>query len=345
LFAGWVFTYHVDLHAHFSAYLGAGAGLIRRGYLGVDGFFLLSGMILALVYPELVPAEAWRFWGKRLARVYPVHLAVLLLLGAVAVIGFSLGVTPRDPGRFTGTAFVENLLLIQGWGVAGQLAWNYPSWSVSTEWAGYLLFPAMWFWFGRIGDRWAAFLLAACLAVLALVDFRAHGLNLTFDDALWRFFPEFAAGMATARLLPVLASRVPGVALAGVGLGVILLSLLLAEDWCVVAGLWMVLTGFAVQAACGRAGIFRGGSVLRFLGVLSYAFYMSFGTIELFLAQLYRHLGWDPASDKLVYAASMTGLSFLLALSLHHLVENPARLLIDRRLAKPMPLAEQDLRL
>jgi peptidoglycan/LPS O-acetylase OafA/YrhL len=333
IFACWVFLYHVDLHAHFSASLGGCAGLIRRGYLGVDGFFLLSGLILARVHPELAksPAGAARFLIKRLARVYPVHLAVILLLGAVVGIGLSLGVSPRDPGRFTLTSLLENLALIHGWGVADQLAWNYPSWSVSTEWAGYLLFPALWFYISRLPTRWAAAVLGVCLPVLAAVDFwSGDGLNLTFAHALLRFFPEFSAGIATARLLPVLAQRVPGVTFAGSGLILVLLSLMFSADLCVVAGLWMVLTGFAAQAAAGQPSILPKFPLLRFLGVLSYAFYMSFGTIELFLAQLYRHQGWDPAAHKLVYATSMTVLTFILALSLHNLVENPARVVIDR---------------
>jgi peptidoglycan/LPS O-acetylase OafA/YrhL len=73
---------------------------------------------------------------------------------------------------------------------------------------------------------------------------------------------------------------------------------------------------------------------LRFLGRLSYAFYMSFGTIELFLAQLYRHEGWNPAHGKLAYTLAMTALTLLLALSLHSLIETPARRAVELRLAE-----------
>jgi peptidoglycan/LPS O-acetylase OafA/YrhL len=209
---------------------------------------------------------------------------------------------------------------------------------VSTEWAGYLLFPALWLLMGRLPNRWAGCILGLCLPVLAVVDFRSgHGLNLTYAYALLRFFPEFVAGMATARLLPLLAERVRGAVLAGLGLAVILLALMLRADVFVVAGLWAVLTAFAAQAAAGRPGILPNLPILKFLGVLSYAFYMSFGTIELFLAQLFRHQGWDPASHKLAYAAAMTGLTFLLALSLHSLVEIPARQRVDGWLKQRRP--------
>lgn len=335
-FAAWVFTYHVDLHANFSAALGPCAGLIRHGYLGVDGFFLLSGLILARVHPELAqsPAGAPQFWLRRLARLYPVHLAVILLLATVTLIGLSLGITPRDPGRFTLASLIQNLLLIQGWGVANQLAWNYPSWSISTEWAGYLLFPALWFAIARLPTRPAAALAASCLPALALVDLRFHGLNLTFAWSLLRFFPEFILGIATAKLLPTFAAHLPARPSAALGLAALLLALRFGIDVIAVAGIWAMLAAFAARAQSGRPGLLPALPQLRFLGRLSYAFYMSFGTIELFLAQLYRHQGWDPANGKLIYAFAMTTLTLLLALSLHSLIETPARCAVELRLAE-----------
>ena len=98
VFALWVFVYHVDLYLNFSRFLGPAADLIRHGYLGVDGFFILSGLILARVHPEfngyVNPKEAFAapglklpsiravscFLSKRLARLYPVHLATIVIL-------------------------------------------------------------------------------------------------------------------------------------------------------------------------------------------------------------------------------------------------------------------------
>ena len=34
--------------------------------------------------------------------------------------------------------FVSNGLLVHAWGVLDELTWNYPSWSISAEWAAYL---------------------------------------------------------------------------------------------------------------------------------------------------------------------------------------------------------------
>ncbi len=261
-----------------------------------------------------------------------------MLLAAIAAAGFALGVVPHDPGRFSLTALWQDLLLIQGWGVANQLAWNYPSWSISTEWAGYLIFPALCYAIGRFRTLPSAILLMVCPAILAIVDHHfAHGLNLTFADSLWRFFPEFIAGIITARLAPTAAAHAPPRGLAVIGIAVTILGLLLGTDTLAVAGLWLLISSLAMQADINKPPFFPKISLLRFLGVLSYAFYMSFATVELFLAQLYGRVGWDPTHYKLLYALAMTLLTFALSLTLHRLIERPSRQSIDRWLEQIRP--------
>jgi peptidoglycan/LPS O-acetylase OafA/YrhL len=100
--------------------------------------------------------------------------------------------------------------------------------------------------------------------------------------------------------------------------------------------LWVLLAALMMQSDAERAPVFGKTPVLLFLGRMSYAFYMSFGTVELILAQLFRHQGWDPAADKFPYALAMTVLTLALAVILHNLVEVPARRLGDKWLAEPV---------
>lgn len=344
LFAGWVFAYHVDLHAQFSGYLGPFAGLIRHGYLGVDGFFMLSGLILARVHPELAESTsgAWRFWGRRLVRIYPVHLAVIVILAVLVATGLALGYAPRDPERFTLAGLVANLALVQGWGVGPQLAWNYPSWSVSTEWAGYLLFPALWIGLGSCRPIIPGQIMVVCFPVLGLIAYLlgGDGLNLTYATALLRFFPEFIIGMTTMRLVPINADMMPNKALAWVALAVLGLAAGLTDfDIISLLAMWLLLAALAMWDDGQQAPVFGSSRVLLGLGRLSYAFYMSFGTVELILAQVCRQQHWDPAGEKLAYSAAMTLLTLAFAVILHNLVEVPARRLGDRLLAEPAPLA------
>jgi peptidoglycan/LPS O-acetylase OafA/YrhL len=332
-FAAWVFIYHVDLYARFSNYLGPAAGLVRSGYLGVDGFFMLSGLILARVHPELAfaPEGAPHFWGRRLARIYPVHLVTILVLGVLVLTGLALGFAPREPQRFTFLALLENLVLVHGWGFSDFLSWNYPSWSVSTEWAGYLAFPALWYFIGKWEPIVNGGVLAIVLPTLgAVAYFSGAGLNLTDGGALLRFFPEFVLGMVAARLVPMFADEVPGRWPAYFGLAFIALGAWLQSDTTVAFALLLMLYGLTMQADSGRVTVFGENRWLLFLGRLSYAFYMSFCTAELLVTQAFRHWGLNPADEKFAFSAAMTLLAFAYALILHVFVEVPARRAADK---------------
>lgn len=73
--------------------------LMDSGYAGVDLFFVLSGFIIAYTYaasmrqPDL--ARSVRF-GFRLARIYPVHVATLLVFTVIITPGGAAGVRPSD---------------------------------------------------------------------------------------------------------------------------------------------------------------------------------------------------------------------------------------------------------
>lgn len=64
-------------------------GLFERARLGVDAFFILSGVILTHAYDRDLTEGRFsyrRFLVARMARIFPLHLAVLgfmaLLVGA-----------------------------------------------------------------------------------------------------------------------------------------------------------------------------------------------------------------------------------------------------------------------
>jgi peptidoglycan/LPS O-acetylase OafA/YrhL len=347
-FAAWVFVYHVDLYAGFSGYLGPFAGLVRHGYLGVDGFFLLSGLILARVHPDMVdrPELAKVFWGKRLARIYPVHLATIVVLAVLVVTGLALGFAERNPERFTFGALVANLALVQGWGFSDFLAWNYPSWSVSTEWAGYLAFPAIWYFLGRWDVIITTPIMAIMLTTIGAVDyFSGVGLNLTYGGALLRFVPEFVAGVAACRIVPAYADELPGRVMAWIGIAGAALGAWLGSDTAVVLMLMLVIVAVTMRADAGRTPVFGTARPLLYLGRLSYAFYMSFATAELLVTQVFRHAHLDPAGQKLLFAGAMTVLSLAYAVILHVFIEVPARRAADKWLAAPAPLAGTELRL
>jgi len=273
-------------------------------------------------------------------------VVTIAVLAVLVLTGLALGFAPREPQRFTLVSLIENLALVHGWGFSDFLAWNYPSWSVSTEWAGYLAFPVLWSFIGR----WEPLINCALLFILlptlgAVAYFSDGGLNLTYGSALFRFFPEFTMGMLTARLVPVLADEMPARWLAFLGLGIAALAAWLQSDTFVVFALLLMLYGLAMQADSGREPIFGKSRALLFLGRLSYAFYMSFCTAELLVTQAFRHWGFDPAAWKLLFSAGMLVMTFAYALILHVFVEVPARRAVDKWLPAAPPLAGRELRL
>lgn len=358
-FAAWVFAYHVDLYLNFSRVLGPVADLIRHGYLGVDGFFILSGLILARVHPEIggeaqhnmaahaplrfqLPSAGvtCRFWGKRLARIYPVHLASIVVLACLIGGGLAVGWMPRDPSRFGLISLLQNLFLVQGWGGISQGAWNYPSWSVSTEWAGYLVFPIAWYLMAYSGEVVSLQILIAGFTVTGLVYFlNGQSLNLAFADGLYRFFPEFLVGIATTRIVHVVAdvSAIRLASLAG-GSFMALLGASLGFDLLAVVGIWLVLFAFLMQADAERPAILGCRLALTWLGRRSYSFYMTFAIAELLMSQYFRHHGWTPQSHGLIFGVGMLTITLGLALSFYTMVETPCRQLADRWLMVPAPV-------
>ncbi len=330
-----MFLYHLGLQLGTEFPPGA---LARRGYLGVDGFFVLSGLVLALAHPtlRLDAPSVRRFWLRRLLRIYPVHLAMIALLLLLLGVSAVFGLTPRDPGRFGAGALAMHLALLHGWGFGGRWAWDYPSWSISTEWAGYLAFPLLWRAVRAAPAAILAALPALCLAALSTLDAARGGLNLTLIDTLPRFFPEFVAGMAAIPLVERVQRRVDGRVLAVAG-GAGLLAPL--PDALLVGCAWVALAGLLLAARQGRPPLLARIRGLAFAGVLSFAFYMSFAPVETAQSVLWRLLVITPAAHPIVYATTSCALTLALALAAHGWVERPVSRLAAAWLSRPQGAA------
>ena len=144
--------FHFDRWALPNLSLGPFDALIGNGYVWVDFFFILSGFVMTHVYRSSFVdgrgiAGYREFLGARLARVYPLHFAMLMMLVGLELAKLAVMLTGRavenEPftERHSFDALVTNLLLIHSWNLHDDVTWNPPSWSISAEWAVYLVCP------------------------------------------------------------------------------------------------------------------------------------------------------------------------------------------------------------
>jgi peptidoglycan/LPS O-acetylase OafA/YrhL len=200
--------------------------LVAKGYLWVEFFFALSGFILVHVYSSRV--ETFRrggggyveFLKARLARLYPLHIATLLIMLFMMVVLNALAASGgyhsiyQGPGYHpyaTWGSFIANLFLVQAWHTVPQLSWNGVAWFVSVEFFLCLIFP-LYLWIAQ-GALWRGIALIvvgfATLWVMAQVS--GHGLDVTYDFGIVRGMADFAIGVGMAMLYrdvqPAMAQR------------------------------------------------------------------------------------------------------------------------------------------
>jgi peptidoglycan/LPS O-acetylase OafA/YrhL len=301
---------------------------VTHYYLGVDLFFILSGFILAHVHGQdfgrLMPGNMTRFYILRLARIYPAHVAVLMMyLGLFLLLeqfGSDVGLGLRaDPDHYTASAFLAHLLLVS----PGVTTWNSPAWSVSAEWFAYLWFPPLAFALGRASPRVCLLALVAVAASFAGIYFRYF--DGTMDHlGLVRVSFEFPAGYLIYRTsFHAPSSRVVPVLALVAGAAMFLLPTNFAEFACVLLiGTLVALAGHPSTARTLR----KVPRLLIWLGEISYSVYLIhalvMGTIGRAVELVLPHLSLPL---QLALVPVMLVVIILCAAALHRTVEKPAR--------------------
>jgi peptidoglycan/LPS O-acetylase OafA/YrhL len=101
---------------------------------GVSFFFVLSGFILYLTYSDIRARTFDRFFVARLARIWPAH--ILTFLATIYVL------PPTVIEGYPDKAWLNVMMLQSLWPTLdGYFSYNDVSWSISTEFFFYLMFP------------------------------------------------------------------------------------------------------------------------------------------------------------------------------------------------------------
>ncbi len=169
----------------------------------VSFFFLLSGFVLRYNYTDHLQGDSLRkFYVSRIARIWPLHLFMLLIwLWLITGHGRLTKATITDtPGMLA-----ANALLLQAW--VPDLTWNFSfnavAWSLSAEIFFYLCFPLLTILLQRNPRGLFAGLAAVVISMTWLDahrDISGTASFLTQFNPCARLF-EFALGMATATVV------------------------------------------------------------------------------------------------------------------------------------------------
>ena len=311
-----------------------------HGYLAVDLFFVLSGFVISLNYAPIfydsVSARDYvRFLANRMARVYPLYAFVTL--GCLAI-GFETSDQP-----ITSLDVLLNLLMVQGWGTSISIAG--PSWSISTEFAAYLIFPILVLLILR-GRRVVGVVATAtalvCLLVLGgLPEVQLHLANAVFSDRhgpldiygdgtvypLVRCLAGFTIGVFACRMLrwariaSVVRNRWTGDILA---LATIVLLAVPGTDIAVVLATMLLIVTLAAERSITARVL--GWRPVHWLGLISYSLYLLHSPMQQkwlpIVAEPFTHV---PHGGGIALVLTILSVIAVSAVS-YYAIERPARL-------------------
>ncbi len=277
-------------------------------------FFVLSGFLMAYVYGDrpFTLGNITEYLVHRLARIYPVYLAAVLL---VVVISFVPELDYFQPINTPGQIFRHVVMF----GSTGGF------WSIPPEIQFYGFFLVIWLFFSNPKSyRWIGILLAFFMAVDATLGFPGPGILLLSK------IQYFLIGTAAGWLFSGQRQR-PQSALLGIALLVLLTLFFLTSTLLETpTAFWGLSSAFAasviVYLAAWDAPIARTvlqNPVLMFLGRISFSLYL-FHMPVLFIVA---HLLYPTLS---VTGAVLAGVlaSVLVSVITYLLIERPARRIV-----------------
>jgi peptidoglycan/LPS O-acetylase OafA/YrhL len=305
----------------------------RSGSDGVRMFFVISGFLITLTalrrWERLDGLDARRFYQLRFARIAPLLLALLAVLGVLhylQVASFTINPAQTTYPR----ALVSALTLHLNWleGKVGYLppAWDV-LWSLSVEEAFYLCFPL-----GCLLFRWKG-AGQALLVLLILAGPTARAIDQTpiwGSKSYLASMDSIAIGCLAAQLTHRRTfSPRAGTVLAFIGGALSLAMIALDRRHLAVVGIDKTSLSLGVAALLVsevRAGV--GQSAARWLaplgayGRLSYEIYLTHVFVVLGSAAIYKRLGWSPENVDVLIAFVLVA-SWALGAAVERTVSSP----------------------
>lgn len=171
-----------------------------------DVFFIVSGLFLARRRNYIWDARHYvAFVGKRLARIYPLHVAAFSCYALLSILTAKGLLHPSTPPNMSWWDGLTQLLLIHDWGMRKTFSYNYVSWSLSALFFMYLAFPFFDLLCRRLGNGVLAVVVVAALGgeyLAGLLGASTITRIQLADIGVFRTLPSFLFGMWIAHSQP-----------------------------------------------------------------------------------------------------------------------------------------------
>lgn len=317
----------------------ANVGPLMGGFVGVDVFFVISGfLIFGVIHRDLLEKKfsLATFYTRRIRRLYPAFLVVLLLVLAVAYYMFYPGdFSPFYHSLRRSLLQQANLYFLNHTGYFDIETRFMPLlhlWSIAVEWQFYLVFPIIVAVLYRLGvSRWVkAVVYGLCLASFAASFYVFRNQMLVFYTFPFRVWEMLLGASLVFVDVGGVKSRIANAAF-GIG--------------CLLVVVPMVLYGYidrlpfpgptALPPCLGCALVILffdkcswrfkevfGGRFLVFVGEISYSLYLLHWPALVF----YRYYA-DASLRPITLAGNLAALAVacIMAIAMYYLVENPGR--------------------
>lgn len=200
-------------HSQWFSYLNY-KSFINEGFVLIDLFFVFSGFLLYRLYGRNLntKADVADFIKRRFARLYPIHIFMLLAFTAFNLLrlwAYKSGIISLADGAvlpFSAdspdnvTTFISHIFLTHSLGFHDSLSYNWPSWTISVEFYVYFIFAALIvFW--KPSKLWH---IGVISVLIALVYWWLSGIaprmDITYDYGFWRCLGGFFTGVIGAWL-------------------------------------------------------------------------------------------------------------------------------------------------
>jgi peptidoglycan/LPS O-acetylase OafA/YrhL len=321
---------------------------IRKGWLFVDFFFVLSGFVLAHAYFRRIGRDVsvWRFLGLRLGRIYPLHIAILLAMLALELaLWASNGALASRPAFAPGHGvgeWIASALLLNSSGFTDTLVWNGPSWSIAAEFWAYVLFALL-----VLTRRVWPFAITAVAALVTLLLFQPDLHEASYGFGTVRCIYGFSLGVLlwayrsgdAWQPTPALATAAELFMVAAI---IVFTSAIWSDEPTLLGPPLFACAVFVFASDAGLVSRLLRAAPFVAIGTLSYSIYMVHPFVQPRLMELFARFGLAETGtpDRLLLtgwaadAATLLMLAIVIAVT-YRCIEVPARRWSRRKLRAP----------